>query len=76
MQLGRAADDRHPHQALRIVLQMKENGVRPDIATYNHLLRALADEGMCAEAWAVAEDMQLMGINPDRSSCHYLMHVT
>ncbi|KAF8844324.1 hypothetical protein BDN67DRAFT_978218 [Paxillus ammoniavirescens] len=59
---------------LRLVREMKLNGVQPNLIIYNSLLACTAEEGMPLEAWAVIDDMTAMGIQPDRQSYHHLMH--
>lgn len=61
---------------LRLVREMKLNGVQPNLIIYNSLLACTAEEGMPLEAWAVIDDMTAMGIQPDRQSYHHLMHVS
>jgi pentatricopeptide repeat protein len=54
---------------------MKTEGVKPDINTYNYLLDAAASAGLAMEAWAIMDDMELMGIRPNRTSFHHLLNV-
>lgn len=60
---------------LHIAAQMKADGVNPNLATYHYLLKACAHGGWHQEARAVIEDMQQLGIKPDRQALHYLMQV-
>jgi pentatricopeptide repeat protein len=68
-QRGKAID------AFRYAKEMKEEGVMPDLTTYNGLLQACALSGLHTEAWALMEDMQALGIKPDRTSFHHVMKV-
>ena len=61
---------------LRLVRDMKADGVKPSLAVYNALLTCIAQEGLPLEAWAVVDDMTAMGILPDRSSYHHILHVS
>jgi pentatricopeptide repeat protein len=54
---------------------MKDNGIKPDINTYNYLLDACSRVGMGTEAFAIFEDMQLVGIPPNRQTFHSLINV-
>ncbi|KAF8444581.1 hypothetical protein L210DRAFT_911783 [Boletus edulis BED1] len=59
---------------LRLVREMKAEGVKPDFTIYNALLACVAQEGLPLEAWAVVDDMAAMGIPLDRQSYHHLLH--
>lgn len=61
---------------LRLVREMKAEGVKPDLIIYNALLACIAQEGLPLEAWAVVDDMTAMGIPLDRQSYHHLLHVS
>lgn len=61
---------------LRLVREMKAEGVKPDLIIYNALLACIAQEGLPLEAWAVVDDMNAMGIPLDRQSYHHLLHVS
>jgi pentatricopeptide repeat protein len=76
MQLSVDADNGRFHQCLALAAKMKVEGINPDILTYNALLLACSRVGLSLEAWAIFDDMTLMGIRPDRSSFHHLLNVT
>ncbi|KIJ68158.1 hypothetical protein HYDPIDRAFT_148513 [Hydnomerulius pinastri MD-312] len=59
---------------LRLVREMKVQGIQPNLIIYNSLLACIAEEGLPLEAWAVIDDMTAMGLTPDRQSYHHLMH--
>ncbi|KIK67115.1 hypothetical protein GYMLUDRAFT_54959 [Collybiopsis luxurians FD-317 M1] len=44
---------------------MKRQGVQPDLDTYNYLLRSMSNNTRTSDAWAVFDDMLLLGIKPD-----------
>jgi pentatricopeptide repeat protein len=69
------ANSKKSVEALRMCREMKKEGVKPDIIIYNNLLACLAEDCQVLEAWAVVEDMNSMGIAPDRNTFHHLMHV-
>ncbi|KAI8972256.1 hypothetical protein BD414DRAFT_426061 [Trametes punicea] len=52
---------------------MKEEGVKPDITTYNHILEACALAMLDQEARAVFADMLAMGVQPNRQTFHNIM---
>ncbi|EIW83273.1 hypothetical protein CONPUDRAFT_81278 [Coniophora puteana RWD-64-598 SS2] len=52
---------------------MKADDVKPDLDFYNTLLSGLAYEARTVEANAVVDDMQAMGIEPDRITYHHLI---
>lgn len=52
---------------------MKEEGVRPDLTTYTHLLQACIRDGLDLEARAIFEDMLAVGLNPTRQHFHLLL---
>jgi pentatricopeptide repeat protein len=55
---------------------MKVEGIKPDIVTYNALLLAASRAGLSLHAWAIFDDMELMGIRPDPTSFYHLLNVT
>jgi pentatricopeptide repeat protein len=61
--------------ALHQCIQMRDEGIKPDIMTYHYLLSACSRAAMGSEAWAILEDMQLMGLKPDRQIFIYLLNV-
>jgi pentatricopeptide repeat protein len=75
LRLAKAADTGDFVLALKICRKMKEEGVTPNLAIFNNLLHACCQTGLSLETWAIFDDMDLMGIKPDRQSCHYLINV-
>ncbi|CDO75675.1 hypothetical protein BN946_scf184941.g28 [Trametes cinnabarina] len=73
MQMATMLDYQQPHRAMLLARRMKEEGVEPDVITYNNLLMACAQEQLFREARAVFADMLSMGIQPDRHTFHNLM---
>ncbi|KAF5389447.1 hypothetical protein D9757_004288 [Collybiopsis confluens] len=63
--LARAADRRDSLLALSIVGEMKRQGVQPDKFTYYYLLRSMINNTRTSDAWAIFDDMLLVGITPD-----------
>lgn len=74
--LSHARANRRLIPMLRLVREMKAEGVKPDLIIYNALLACIAQEGLPLEAWAVVDDMNAMGIPLDRQSYHHLLHVS
>ena len=69
--------DRGNHvKVMGIAKRMKDEGITPDITTYNYLLQACAQLNLSLEARAVYDDMLSMGIQPNRQTFHYLMQVS
>ncbi|KAJ3915441.1 hypothetical protein F5877DRAFT_48606 [Lentinula edodes] len=63
--LASAATRSDSHRALEVVADMKRRGTKPDLDTYNLLLRSMAGNTRSVDAWAIFEDMKLYGIKPD-----------
>ncbi|KAH0827845.1 hypothetical protein J3R83DRAFT_3471 [Lanmaoa asiatica] len=74
--LSHARAERRLIPMLRLVREMKAEGVKPDLIIYNALLACIAQEGLPLEAWAVVDDMTAMGIPLDRQSYHHLLHAS
>lgn len=74
--LSHARAERRLIPMLRLVREMKAEGVKPDLIIYNALLACIAQEGLPLEAWAVVDDMTAVGIPLDRQSYHNLLHVS
>ena len=55
---------------------MKQEGIRPNRTTYDHLLSLCAKRFAPREAWAILEDMASVGIVPDKSAFHNVLQVT
>lgn len=62
--------------AFGVCLEMKKEGIDPNIMTYKYLMRALAKGSMHTETLAVFRDMQAMGIEPDQESYNILLSVS
>lgn len=54
---------------------MKRKGVKPNLVIYNAMLEAAAEDGLWLDAWAILDDMLLMGIRPNAMSFNHLLHV-
>ncbi|THU95367.1 hypothetical protein K435DRAFT_779042 [Dendrothele bispora CBS 962.96] len=52
---------------------MKAEGIAPNLDTYNNLLRCLAYHHRAIDAWAILEDMILVGVQPDVHTFNYLI---
>lgn len=74
--LSHARGNRRLIPMLRLVREMKAEGVKPDLVVYNALLACIAQEALPLEAWAVVDDMTATGIPLDRQSYHHLLHVS
>lgn len=75
MELNNKAANGRIVDMLAIAAQMKADGVQPSITTYNFLLRGCADGRWPSEARAIIEDMEAVGIQPDRQAMHHLLQV-
>ncbi|KAI0355584.1 hypothetical protein OH77DRAFT_1504012 [Trametes cingulata] len=73
MLLASQLDRNRTQTVMSIAKRMKEEGVTPDITTYNHILEACAREGLYPEARAVFSDMVAMGVQPNRQTFHSIM---
>ncbi|XP_078446287.1 tetratricopeptide repeat (TPR)-like superfamily protein [Wolffia australiana] len=60
--------------SLKLFKQMKEDGLSPDICTYNSLIRGLFLAAKGDEAIAVYEELKRSGHEPDRFTYHTLVH--
>ncbi|KAJ7901771.1 hypothetical protein B0H14DRAFT_2668377 [Mycena olivaceomarginata] len=56
-----------------LAAEMKQQGIKPTISTYNTLLRGLAQGGYGSAAWAALEDMLAVGITPDTTSLNHIL---
>lgn len=61
---------------LEIAADMKAQGIRPDLTTYSSLMEATAHGGGWFEAWAILDDMLLVGVKPDINILNNLIYVT
>ncbi|RPD57625.1 hypothetical protein L226DRAFT_503590 [Lentinus tigrinus ALCF2SS1-7] len=66
-------DKGHSLKAMVVAKRMKDEGITPNITTYNYLMQACAQLNLQLEARAVYDDMLAMGIQPDRHTFHQLM---
>ncbi|KAI0374145.1 hypothetical protein BV20DRAFT_962134 [Pilatotrama ljubarskyi] len=73
MFLAAQLDRNRTQTVMHIAKRMKDEGVKPDITTYNYILEACAREGLFPEAKAVFADMLAMGVQPDRQTFHNIM---
>ncbi|KAJ3749045.1 hypothetical protein DFH05DRAFT_1439569, partial [Lentinula detonsa] len=64
-QLASAATRGDSQRALEVVADMKLQGTKPDLDTYNLLFRSMSGNVRSADAWAIFEDMKSYGIKPD-----------
>ncbi len=76
MFLGSQVDKGNTINIMVIAKRMKDEGISPDMSTYNHLLRACVRERLYPEARAIFEDMLSMGLQPNRQTFHLLMQVS
>lgn len=74
--LGHLADEGNLVQCLRLAAQMKTQGVKPDVLTYNYLIRACGKEGLVKHAVAIFEDMLAARLQPERETFHSLFKVS
>ncbi|KAF9446394.1 hypothetical protein P691DRAFT_794495 [Macrolepiota fuliginosa MF-IS2] len=54
--------------------EMKQKGVMPNLVIYNSMLEAAAEDGFWLDAWAILDDMLLMGVKPNAMSFNHLLH--
>ncbi|KAF5354709.1 hypothetical protein D9756_005214 [Leucocoprinus leucothites] len=74
VQLMSPANARQFLPCVTIAAEMKEKGVEPNLAIYNSMLAAAAEDGFWLEAWAILDDMLLMGVRPNTMSFNHLLH--
>ena len=74
--LGHLADRGNLIQCIQLATQMKAQGVKPDILTYNCLIRACGREELARHATAIFEDMLAAGLQPERETFHLLFKVS
>lgn len=75
MQMMDAADRGRYISCLEIAAKMKKEGVSPDYSTYSALIRAAARESAWLDAWAIFDDMLLLGFKPTTAIFNHLLHV-
>lgn len=73
--LGHLADKGDLADCLRLATQMKAQGVKPNILTYNCLIRACGEDFLAMQASAIFEDMLAVGLQPERETFHLLFKV-
>ena len=73
--LGHLADRGDLTQCLRLAAQMKMQEVKPNILTYNCLIRACGRDALAMQAIAIFEDMLAVGLQPERETFHQLLKV-
>lgn len=73
--LGHLADKGDLTGCLRLAAQMKVQGVKPDILTYNCLIRASGRDALAMQATAIFEDMLAIDLQPERETFHLLLKV-
>lgn len=62
-------------EVVHLCRRISEEGIRPNAATYEAILKALARDGLLEEAWAVWADMEEMGVTPGVNAYNYLLEV-
>lgn len=73
--LGHLADKGDPTHCLQLAAQMKVQGVKPDVLTFNCLIRACGERALSRHAMAIFEDMLAVGLDPERETFHLLFKV-
>jgi hypothetical protein len=73
--LAAKADAAQFPSCFALALDMKNEAVTPNLATYNTLLRAMAHGGYSAPTLAVLEDMLSIGVAPNVISFNHIIHV-
>ncbi|GJE94436.1 hypothetical protein PsYK624_106060 [Phanerochaete sordida] len=73
MELGQFVQQRSAAEVFQHAARMKEQGIKPNYATYESLLEACKDAALVDEAMAVFEDMLANGIMPQRPIFHHLI---
>jgi pentatricopeptide repeat protein len=73
--LGHLADKGELVHCLKLAAQMKVQGVKPDILTFNCLIRACERDALSRHATAIFEDMLAVGLQPERETYHLLFKV-
>lgn len=58
---------------IRICHQLSLDGCRPNMETYEHILSALAANGLLEECWAIMADMEHSGFAPTVVTYNYLL---
>ncbi|KAF8639169.1 hypothetical protein AX17_001656 [Amanita inopinata Kibby_2008] len=58
---------------LQAAARMKLDGVRPDLQVYNALMSSTGPPASWQEAWAILDDMLLVGVKPDAAIFNHLL---
>lgn len=74
--LGHFADRGDLIQCIKTAAQMKTQGVKPNVLTYNCLIRACGRDALWRHASAIYEDMITTGLQPERETFHLLFKVS
>ena len=74
--LGYFAERGNLIQCIKTTTQMKTQGVKPNVHTYNCLIRACEKDALAKHASAIYEDMLIMGLQPERETFHFLFKVS
>ena len=61
---------------LEAAAKMKLEGVRPDLQIYHALMDSAAVAGAWLQAWAILDDMLLVGVQPDITLFNHLIRVS
>jgi pentatricopeptide repeat protein len=75
MQLMAAAERGQYASCLAIAAKMKKDRMPPDYSTYSALIQAAAREANWLDAWAIFDDMLLVGVQPTATIFNHLLHV-
>jgi pentatricopeptide repeat protein len=75
MQLMAAGERGQYASCLAIAAKMKKEGIPPDYSTYIALLQAAGRGAHWLDAWAIFDDMLLVGIEPTANIFNHLLHV-
>lgn len=67
------AQQKEADEALNLLQQMEDNGVKPNAITFNTVMDAAARGSKHTEAWQVLAKMRAAGCAPDKFTCTTLM---
>lgn len=62
-------------RCLEAAARLKLDGTPPDLRTYSALMTSASEAGLWKYAWAILDDMLLMGIKPTVEIFNHLIHV-
>ena len=74
--LARAADKDNIKEIVDLSHILLQREVRPNLETYNTILRAFGKNQLLEDAWALFSDMEVLGIDPDVESYNYLIQAS